>query len=161
MIGYELVTSPIPDASIPRMHHRLRIAAILAATPLLALSPVAFPAHPEAGCVRGVLGSRYNQRLFLSLMRRKDQIADRFFDTYKVERVKSGDVQPVNDPVLCARAAAAYGKALHDENEVRKVHILRVGSRFIVMDPELIVDDHHRAVTFDSRFSAPLAVVAE
>jgi hypothetical protein len=143
------------------VHHRLRIAAILAATPLLALSPVAFPAHHEPGCVRGVLGSRYNQRLFLSLMRRKDHVANRFFDTYKVERVKQSEVRPVSDPVVCARAAAAYSSALHQDAEGRKVHILRVGNRYIVMDPELIVDDHHRAVTFDSTFSTPLALVAE
>jgi hypothetical protein len=143
------------------MHHRLRIAAILAATPLLALSPVAFPAHHEAGCVRGVLGSRYNQRLFLSLMRRKDHVAERFFDTYNVQRVKQSEVRPVNDPMVCARAASAYSNALNEGAEGRKVHVLRVGNRFIVMDPELIVDDHHRAVTFDSTFSKPLAVVAE
>jgi hypothetical protein len=143
------------------MHHRLRIAAILAATPLLALSPVAFPAHPESGCARGVIGSRYNQRLFVSLMRRKDQVADRFFDTYKVHRVKQSDVRPVSDPVLCARAAQAYGKALNDNTEGRKVHILRIGDRYIVMDPGYVVDDHHRAVTFDSTFSTPLALVAE
>ncbi|HEY8165812.1 MAG TPA: hypothetical protein VIF83_09705 [Gemmatimonadaceae bacterium] len=143
------------------MHHRLRIAAILAATPLLALSPVAFPAHPEAGCVRGVVGSRYNQRLFVSLMRRKDRIAERYLDTYNVRRVKQSEVRPVNDPVLCARAATAYGKALHDDTEGRKVHVLRVGDRYIVMDPQLVVDAYHRAVTFDSTFSTPLALVAE
>jgi hypothetical protein len=143
------------------MHHRLRIAALLAATPLLALSPVAFPAHREPGCARGVVGSRYNQRLFVSLTRRKDHIADRFFDTYKVPRVRQSEVRPINDPVLCARAAAAYGTALHDDTEGRKVHILRVGNRYIVMDPQYVVDDQHRAITFDSTFSTPLALVAE
>ena len=143
------------------MHHRLRIAVILAATPLLALSPVAFPAHPDPGCVRGVAGSRYNQRLFTSLMRRNDRVADRFLDVYKVGRVRQRDVRPVSDPVVCARAAAAYGRVVHDDSNGRKVHVLRVGDRYIVMDPDYVIDDQHRAVTFDSSFSTALALVAE
>lgn len=94
-------------------------------------------------------------------MRRKDHVADRFFDTYKVRRVKQSDVRPVSDPVLCTRAAQAYGKVVNDNIEGRKVHILRIGDRYIVMDPSYVVDDHHRAVTFDSTFSTPLALVAE
>jgi hypothetical protein len=41
------------------------------------------------------------------------------------------------------------------------VHILRVGDRYIVMDPDFQPDDYHRAVTFDSSFTRALAVVAE
>jgi hypothetical protein len=41
------------------------------------------------------------------------------------------------------------------------VHILRVGDRYIVMDPDFRPDDYHRAVTFDSTFSKPLALIAE
>ena len=46
------------------MHTRLWIAAAFAATPILALSPVAFPGGDEAGCAKTVAGARYNQRLF-------------------------------------------------------------------------------------------------
>ena len=84
------------------MHNRLWIAGILAATPILALSPAAFPASNEAGCVRSVAGARYNQRLFASLMRRKDAFADRTLSTYGVERVNRREVRPVTDPVVCA-----------------------------------------------------------
>ncbi|MEO8192587.1 MAG: hypothetical protein ABI681_01970 [Gemmatimonadales bacterium] len=143
------------------MHTRLWIAAIVAATPILALSPVAFPASHDAGCVRGVTGARYNQRLFASLMRRKDAFAERTLLVYGVPRVKSREVRSVNDPVVCERAAAAYSRAVHAESPDRKVHILQVGDRYIVMDPDYLPDDYHRAVTFDSTFSRPLAQVAE
>lgn len=143
------------------MHNRLWVAAILAATPILALSPVAFPASHDAGCVRGVAGARYNQRLFASIMRRKDAIAERTLAVYNVMRVKSRDVKPVSDPVVCERAAVAYSHAVNQEAADRKVHILRIGDRYIVMDPDYQPDDYHRAVTFDSTFSKPLALVAE
>jgi hypothetical protein len=143
------------------MHNRLWIAAIIATTPILALSPAAFPVSHTPGCVRPVPGSRYNQRLFLSLMRRKDALAEKTLAVYKVARVKSKDVSPINDPVVCSRAANAYSRAINDSSLDRKVHILRVGDRYIVMDPDYIVDDYHRAVTFDSTFSTALAFVME
>ena len=143
------------------MHTRLWIAAAFAATPILALSPVAFPASNETGCVKAVAGARYNQRLFTSLMRRKDAIAERTLSVYNVVRVKSRDIKPINDPVVCSRAAAAYNAAVQDDDDNRKVHILRVGDRYIVTDPDYVPDDYHRAVTFDSTFSKPLALVAE
>ncbi|HEX6576131.1 MAG TPA: hypothetical protein VF042_14280 [Gemmatimonadaceae bacterium] len=143
------------------MHNRLWIAGILAATPIMVLSPAAFPASNEAGCVHATAGARYNQRHFTSLMRRKDAKAERTLIEYNVERVKSREIKPVNDPVVCERAALAYGRAVQQDESGRKVHILRVGDRFIVMDPDFVPDDHHRAVTFDSTFAKPLAVVAE
>ena len=43
----------------------------------------------------------------------------------------------------------------------RKVHILRVGTRYIVMDPDFLVDNRHRAVTFDSTLTKAIALVSE
>jgi len=143
------------------MHKRLRLAALLAAAPLLALSLVAFPAKQEAGCARGIAGSPYNQRLFKSLMNRKDKIAGRFLIAYNVGKVSPLDVRPVNDPAVCHRAALAYGKVVGKDDPGRKVHILRVGSRYIVMDPDFVVDSRHRAVTFDSTLTKAIALVAE
>lgn len=143
------------------MHNRLWFAAIIATTPILALSPAAFPASKTVGCVRPVPGSRYNQRLFLSLMRRKDALAERTLSVYKVARVKAQAVRPVSDPAICTRAANAYTQVVHDSSSTRKVHILRVGDRYIVMDPDYVVDHYHRAVTFDSTFTNALALIAE
>jgi hypothetical protein len=143
------------------MHNRLWIAGILAATPILALSPAAFPASNEAGCVHTTAGARYNQRLFTSLMRRKDANAERTLSVYGVERVKAREIKPITDPVVCERAALAYGRAVQQDDPGRRVHILRVGNRYVVMDPDFVPDDYHRAVTFDSTFTKAVAVVAE
>lgn len=143
------------------MHTRLWIAGLLAATPILALSPAAFPASQHPGCVKSAAGARYNQRLFVSIMRRTDRIAERTLAVYNVARVKSREVRPVTDAGVCARAAVAYGKVFSEDAPDRKVHILRVGERYIVMDPDYLPDPYHRAVTFDSTFSRALAVVAE
>ena len=94
-------------------------------------------------------------------MRRKDAVAERTLRTYNVERVKRREIKAVTDPVVCERAAIAYGRVLRDESSDRKVHILRVGDRYIVMDPDYVPDEFHRAVTFDSTFTKSFAVVAE
>lgn len=94
-------------------------------------------------------------------MTRKDYIAERTLTVYAVPRVRSRDVKPVQDPAVCARAANAYGKAVKEESADRKVHILQVGDRYVVMDPEYRPDNYRRAVTFDPSFRKPLAVVLE
>jgi hypothetical protein len=134
---------------------------MLAATPLLALGLIASPPHNEPGCARPVVGSRYNYHLFRSLMHRKDKIAVRFLAVYNVPRVAPLQVRPVSNPTVCRRAAIAYGKVINEGTQPRKVHILRVGQRFIVMDPDYIVDNHHRAVTFDSTLTKAVALVNE
>ena len=128
---------------------------------ILALSPVAFPPLHGAGCVRPEPGQRYNLRLFKWIMRRKDAKAEKTLEVYRVNRVKPIDVRPVSDLEICERAAVAYGRALNQSSSDRKVHILRVGDRFIVMDPDYQPDDYRRAMTFDSTFSKPLALVVE
>ena len=143
------------------MQNRLLFAALLAATPILALSPAAFPAADDPGCVRATLGARKDQRQFMSLMRRRDDEADRALSAYAVPHVKSREVKQVNDPELCEKAAIAYGKVLRHESDDRKVHMLHIGGRFVVVDPEYAPDERLRAVTFDSSFSQPLAVVAK
>ena len=134
---------------------------MLAASPLLALGLVASPSHNEPGCAPAIIGSRYNHRLFVSLMRRKDKIAERFLTVYNVPRVSTLQVRPVTNPTICRRAAIAYGNVIHENAQSRKVHVLRVGSRYIVMDPDYVVEKRHRAVTFDSTFTKAVALVAE
>ncbi len=159
---HKMLQLPLERAArrISVMHTRLWLAGILAATPILALSPVAFPSR-DAGCVRSVAGSRYNQRLFTSLMRRTDSLAQRTLAVYQVSRVTLDEVKPVTNPVVCSRAALAYGRAVQEDTPDRKVHILRVGDRYIVMDPDYRENRYHRAITFDSSFGHPLALIAE
>jgi len=97
----------------------------------------------------------------MSLMRRRDKLAERTLAVYKVLRVKANDVRPISDPVTCSRAANAYTQVVQDSSKTRQVHILRVGDRYIVMDPEYTVDGYHRAVTFDSTFKNALGLIAE
>jgi hypothetical protein len=80
---------------------------------------------------------------------------------YNVPRVSTLQVRSVSNPAICRRAAIAYCSVIHDGAQSRKVHILRVGSRYIVMDPDYVVEKHHRAVTFDSTFTKAVALVAE
>ncbi|MEO5588553.1 MAG: hypothetical protein ABIS03_03115 [Gemmatimonadaceae bacterium] len=143
------------------MQNRLWLAGILAITPILALSPVAFPGSTSAGCARSIAGSRYNQRLFRSLMRRTDSIAEQTLEVYRVPRVRPQEILPVTDPVVCSRAAIAYNRAVGENSSDRKVHILRVGNRYVVMDPAFKASGHRRAVTFDSTLTQPLAHIAE
>ena len=143
------------------MHNRLWIAALFAATPILALSPVVFPATHDPGCVCAIPGERYNQRLFKSLMRRRDKLAEKTLAVYKVARVKSWEVKPISDGGTCTRAANAYSKVVNEPKPDRLVHVLRVGERYIVMDPEYTVDGYHRAVTFDLTFTNALGLIAE
>ncbi len=142
------------------MQNRLLFAALLAATPILALSPVAFPETDDTRCVRATAGARRVQRQFMSLMRRRDEESDRLLQAHAVPHVRSGEVRQVSDPDLCAKAATAYGRALRDRTS-RKVHILHIGGRFVVVDPEFVPDSRFRVMTFDSTFSQPLALVAE
>jgi hypothetical protein len=94
-------------------------------------------------------------------MHRKDKIAARFLAVYNVPRVSPLQVRPISNPAICRRAAIAYAKVIHEGTKARKVHILRVGQRYIVMDPDYVVEKHHRAVTFDSTFTKVVALVAE
>ena len=94
-------------------------------------------------------------------MRRKDSLAIKTLAVYQVPRVKSWQVKPISDATTCMRAANAYSRAVNDANPQRQVHVLRVGNRYLVMDPAYLVDEYHRAVTFDSTFTKALALVAE
>jgi hypothetical protein len=145
-----------PSVVSVAMHSRLFVAAMIAATPILALSPAAFPEGSEAGCERATAGARQVQRQFMSLMRRRDSDAAKVLAEYGVTRVKSREVKQVNDDVICESAALAYGRAVGDDSQGRRVHILHIGGRFVVLDP-----DDKRTVTFDSTFAQPVAVVTE
>ena len=94
-------------------------------------------------------------------MTRRDKVAARFLAVYNVSRVSPLDVRPVSNPTICRRAAMAYGQVVHQSVRNLKVHILRVGTRYIVMDPDYLVDNRHRAITFDSSLTKAVAFVAE
>jgi hypothetical protein len=143
------------------MPNRLWIAAVVAVTPIMAMSRVAFPVAHEAGCVRAAQGARHDQRAFMSLMKshgRKDRVR---LASYKVDRVPSSDIELITEDTICAKAAVAYGTVVRRANPSRRVSLLKIGDRYVVKDPDFKPDKHHRSVTFDSTLTEPLAVVVE
>src|SRR5688500_6710393 len=98
------------------MQNRRVFATCLAAPPILAWSPVVLPESDDSGCVRVSTGVRPSQRQFMSLMRRRDEDADRKLSRYGVPHVKSREVTQVHDEAVCAKAALAYAKALRAES---------------------------------------------
>lgn len=135
------------------MHHRLWLAAILATTPILALSPVAFPAKDDPGCLRSTASARRQQREFMSLMRHRSDDAARRLGMFAIPNVKPREVKLVSDDEVCSRAALAYAAAVRTDSALQ-VYVLHIGGRFVVADAE-----QRRSVTFDSSFSRPLAAV--
>lgn len=143
------------------MQIRLLFAALIAATPILALSPAAFPASDDPACVRATAGARQVQRKFMSLMRQRDDEGDRNLAAHAVPRVRSREVKQVSERELCEKAREAYRHAVRDDSSDGKVHIIHIGGRFIVVDPDLVRGSRQHLVTFDSSFTRPLAVVTD
>lgn len=93
------------------------------------------------------------QRSFMSLMRRRDDEADRRLQMFAVPHVRPREVKQVSNDEICSKAAMAYANAVRDDSAIR-VHVLHIGGRFVVADPE-----HRRSLTFDSTFTRSLAAV--
>jgi hypothetical protein len=143
------------------MPNRLWIAAVVAVTPIMAMSHVAFPVQREAGCVRAAQGARHDQRSLMSLMKSRSQKDRAKLRRYKVEARRSSDVDLVTDDAVCQKAAAAYSSVVRNPKPDRRVTVIEVGDRYVVKDPSFKPDRHRRAVTFDSTFTEVLAVVVE
>ena len=147
---------PAPtERRVNAMNNRLWFATILATTPILAMTPVAFPAGNDPGCISATAGARKQQREFMSLMRRRDDAAEMKLWIYAVPRVRAREVKQVSDETICAKAARAYASSSRTSGSDR-VHVLHVGGRFVVSD-----EKRATFLTFDSTFAAPIAVVTE
>jgi hypothetical protein len=143
------------------MPNRLWIAAVVAATPLLAMSRLSMPVPRETGCVLAMQGARSEQRSFMSMMRSRSARDRARLRQYKVDGARPSDVELVMDDEVCARAASVYRAVVRNDETAHHVTVLHVGDRYVVRDPEFKPDKHRRAVTFDSTFSEALAVVVE
>jgi len=76
-----------------------------------------------------------------------------------IPKVDSATVTFVSDTTLCRTAATAYTSALQDTTATRSVHVIKIGNRYIVLDPFKWAGQLTPAVTFDSTFSTELARV--
>ena len=97
----------------------------------------------------------------MSLMRQRGHESDSNLAAYAIPRVRSREVKQVSDRELCEKAREAYRHAVRDDSPGGKVHIIHIGGRFIVVDPDLVRDRRQQLVTFDSSFTRPLAVVTD
>ena len=76
-----------------------------------------------------------------------------------IPKVDSTTITFVSDTALCRTAANAYTAALQDTTAMRSVHVIKIGNRYVVLDPFKWAGQITPAVTFDSTFSTELARV--
>jgi hypothetical protein len=134
------------------MPNRLWIAAVVAVTPITALTHLSHPAQHDARCVLGVQGGRHEQRALMSMLRTHSADAHR----YRIDGAKPSEVELVIDDAVCERAADAYSSVVRSGRDDRRVIVMKVDNRYVVRDPDL-----DRAITFDSNLVTPLAIVVE
>jgi hypothetical protein len=92
------------------------------------------------------------------LMTRRDSMAIEILDIYRLKRVQSPAIEIIRDPKRCAVAAKAYGRVL--KRAVSGVHVLRVGRRYLVIDPAYQTGEWKTIVTFNSTFAKAITSTA-
>lgn len=68
---------------------------------------------------------------------------------YGLDVVAQSEIEIIQAPNLCSEAGAAYASALNG-TQTRQVHVVRVGTRYIVVDPEERVGEFLLYMVFDS-----------
>ena len=106
------------------------------------------------GCLPPGRGSDYILSEYRSLMGRTDAIATMMLSIAGVPKVSVNAISVRLDSATCSRAADAYSAALSNPDSNRLVHVVKVGPRFIVVDPAL-PNPRSVQVTFDTLFSQP------
>jgi hypothetical protein len=79
-------------------------------------------------------------------------------DRYQVPAVAASEVEVITASSTCRDAKDAY-KAEMGYNGNRRVHVVRIGTRFLVMNPETTAGDYEQFIVFDDEWVA-LAVFA-
>jgi len=77
---------------------------------------------------------------------------------YGVERVPPSAVTAIEDSKVCKAAAIAYSREVHAK--VSAVHVIKVGSRYAVTNPEITAGEWKVVATFDSTFARTLSKAA-
>jgi hypothetical protein len=89
----------------------------------------------------------------VGLMGRTDALSDTTLAAEGVTRVVTSQIAIVADTTICRRAANAYSTAIEVPDENRLVHSVRVGIRYVVIDPSHHSGSYRVGVTFDSSFT--------
>lgn len=76
-----------------------------------------------------------------------------------IPKIDSTTIAFVSDTVVCRAAAIAYTTALRDTTTDRSVHVIKIGNRYVVLDPFKWPGQVTPEVTFDSAFTAEIARV--
>lgn len=75
---------------------------------------------------------------------------------WQVAIVPPAEVQIVQDPEVCSLAANVYGAGLQEDP--RDVYVVRVGTRYIVWDPQERVGEFGTHIVFDLDWNLLVAV---
>ena len=100
-----------------------------------------------------ITGLRYETK---ALMDRTDEMGLQIFRIRALERVPVSEVEIVTSNATCQRAALAYARNLGVSPSRPRVHVVKVGARYLVVDlrnnPGWLT-----VVTFDQSFDKALA----
>ena len=77
---------------------------------------------------------------------------------YAVERVPPSAVTAIEDSKVCRAAAIAYSREV--QAKVSAVHVIKVGSKYAVINREITAGEWKVFTTFDSTFAKTLSKVA-
>jgi hypothetical protein len=96
----------------------------------------------------------------IALMGRSDALADTILLAEGVSRVGTSQIAIIADTTSCRRAADAYSSAVAIPDSNRMVHTIKVGIRYVVIDPSHYAGSYKVGVTFDSSFTQTLSKFA-
>jgi hypothetical protein len=91
---------------------------------------------------------------YVSLMERTDAIATEMLAHRAVPKVPVNAVKLISDTTTCRKAAEAYSAAFALPDSSRFVHVVKVGARYVVVDPALSASGYV-LTTFDTLFTQP------
>ncbi len=139
--------------------HRLHTLVSLAAVTMIfsaaaaGSEPPATPALNSPGCLPAQgIGLELTAEL-TDVMGRSDLLSNDILSWMGVVRVAANQVAAVSDTTTCRRASKAYSAALASPGPDRKVHAIRVGIRYVVIDPTFRLGSYTAGVTMDSSFT--------
>lgn len=74
-------------------------------------------------------------------------------EDYGILAVPESDVELVTDGQTCKKAAREYKSAIGLSGQAPDVHVVRIGTRYIVEDPNSFVGEYVIHVVFDQQFN--------
>lgn len=100
-----------------------------------------------------VVGATHNYAVELATTSDPEMIIDR--DSYGILPVPESEVEVVTHTNTCRKAGREYKKELGLSGKAPSVHVVRIGTRYLVFDPDTATADSEfiSYVIFDDQFS--------